>query len=173
MVAILITLLITYFVTSLFGYVMHWALHQSWAGRFNTAHMTHHEVLYPASDYLSEEYRQAGKDSTPKFFAVAALPLVLAPIILWLVGVVPLSVMASAYLVELIVGYANHYLHDSFHIKNHWLLRVPVLSVIFEKWVRLHYLHHVDMGKNFGIFAFHWDRVFKTFWGSNVRNNTF
>ena len=167
MAAILLTLFITYVVTSLFGYVVHWSLHQDWAGSFNKAHMTHHQILYPPSDFTSEKYRHAGKDSTPKFFALAALPLILTPIVLWAVGILPLSLMITVLVVEGLMGFLHDYLHDTFHIKDHWLSRTPVLRVIFAKWVQLHYLHHVDMGKNFGIFVFHWDRVFKTFWKSD------
>ena len=166
MAAILLTILISYIVTSLFGYVVHWSLHQTWAGGFNKAHMTHHEILYPPSDFTSDTYRNAGKDSTPKFFALAALPLILTPIILWAVGVLPLSLMITVLVVEGIMGFLHDYIHDAFHITNHWMSRTPVLRDIFAKWTQLHYLHHVDMKKNFGIFVFHWDRIFKSFWGN-------
>jgi len=167
MAAIFITILLTYVITSLFGYVIHWSLHQSWAGTFNKSHMTHHQIMYPPSDFTSEKYRNAGKDSTPKFFALAAIPLIFAPIGLWAAGLLPLYLMLTVLAVEGVMGFLHDYIHDAFHIKDHWMNRVPVLSVIFAKWVQLHYLHHVDMGKNFGIFVFHWDHVFKTFWGSS------
>ncbi len=167
MAAILLTILISYIVTSFFGYVIHWSLHQTWSGFFNKAHMTHHQVLYPASDFTSDVYRHAGKDSTPRFFALAASPLILTPLVLWLVGIVPLSVAITAWAVMGVMGFLHDYIHDAFHIRNHWMTRTPVLRDIFAKWIQLHYLHHVDMGKNFGIFVFHWDRVFKTFWKSD------
>ena len=163
MLAILFTLLISYLVTSLFGYVVHWSLHQSWAGKLNEAHMTHHLQLYPPSDFTSETYRSAGKDSTPKFFAVAAIPLIVAPIILYAFGILPLSLMITVLAVEAVMGFLHDYFHDSFHIKNHWLNRAPLLNVIFGRWIQLHYLHHVDMNFNYGIFSFHWDKIFKSF----------
>lgn len=164
MVAILLTILITYIVTSFFGYVVHWSLHQSWAGRFNVSHMTHHLKLYPPSDFYSETYRDPGKDNTVKFFAFAAIPLLLAPVVLYFLGILPLSLMITVLVVEGIVGFLHDYIHDAFHITDHWMSRVPVLRDIFGVWVKLHYLHHVDMGKNYGIFVFHWDHVFRTFW---------
>lgn len=164
MAAIFLTILIIYIVTSFFGYVVHWSLHQSWAGRFNVSHMTHHLKLYPLSDFYSETYRNPGKDNTVKFFAFTAIPLVLAPIFLYFFGVLPLSLMITVLVVEGIVGFLHDYIHDAFHITNHWMSRVPVLRDIFAVWVKLHYLHHVDMGKNYGIFVFHWDHVFRTFW---------
>jgi sterol desaturase/sphingolipid hydroxylase (fatty acid hydroxylase superfamily) len=157
--AILLTILISYLVTTLFGHVVHWSLHQSWTGAVNRSHMTHHLKLYPPSDYLSDVYRQAGKDSTPKFFILAALPLIITPPILWAVGILPLSVMIIIMAMEGLMGFLHNYLHDAFHIRNHWLTSLP----IFNYWVKMHYQHHVDMQANFGIFSFHWDRIFGSY----------
>lgn len=164
MMAILLTILISYFATTLFGHVVHWSLHQGWTGSVHQSHMTHHNKLYPPSDYLSKIYRQAGKDSTPKFFLISAIPLILTPIVLWLIGWLPLSLMITALFVEALMGFLHNYLHDAFHIEKHWLYGVPFLGVIFGKWVSIHYLHHVDMGKNYGIFFFFYDRLFGTYW---------
>lgn len=164
MMAIFLTLLVSFFATTLFGHVVHWSLHQTWTGLVHQAHMTHHLKLYPPSDYTSKVYRNAGKDSTPKFFAVAAIPMILTPIVLWFCGVLPLSLMIAALSMEGVLGFLHNYLHDAFHIEKHWLYGAPFLGVIFGKWVATHYLHHVDMSKNYGIFTFHWDRFFGTFW---------
>ena len=161
---ILLTILISYIISSFFGYVIHWSLHQSWAGFFNKAHMTHHQVLYPPSDFTSEKYRHAGKDSAPKFFALATLPIILLLLILLLVGILPLPLLITCWTVIGVMGFSHDYIHDAFHLRNHWMSRIPVLRDIFAKWTQLHYLHHVDMSKNFGIFIFHWDHVFRSFW---------
>jgi len=162
--AFILTILISYIITSLFGYVIHWSLHQSWAGQFNTAHMTHHLKLYPPEDFTSDTYRHAGKDSTPKFFALAAIPLIITPIILGALGILSWYLVVTVLVMEGLMGFLHDYIHDAFHIYNHWMSRVPVLKVIFHKWVELHYLHHVNMEKNYGIFVFHWDRLFGSFW---------
>lgn len=159
MFLILLALVITYLITSLFGYVVHWMLHQSWAGKANVSHMTHHLKLYPPEDYSSEEYRNAGKDSTHLFFSVVSLPLIIFPIILWIFGVISLTIFVTIFLTEVIVGWASNYFHDSFHISNHFLSS----NKYFIKLTELHYLHHVDMKTNYGIFSFHWDKLFKTF----------
>ena len=164
MVAIIFTIIITYVVLSLFGHVAHWGLHQPWAGRFNNSHMMHHLKFYPPQDFISEEYRSAGKDSATRFFALASLPFIIAPFVLWFWGILPFGCVIVVLVMEAMMGFLHDYLHTTFHLKNHWLARVPFFHVIFAKWVRLHYLHHVDMSKNFGIFIFHWDRIFKTFW---------
>jgi sterol desaturase/sphingolipid hydroxylase (fatty acid hydroxylase superfamily) len=167
MLSIFLTLLISYIFISFFGYLAHWALHQKWMGFFNIAHMTHHLKMYPPEDYTSDVYRHAGKDSTPRYFIGLVSPLIIGPIILGILGVLPFSVVAVILGMEAALGFLHNYIHDTFHINNHWMNRIPVLRDIFHKWNRLHYLHHVDMRKNYGIFLFHWDRILGTFWKSN------
>ena len=162
--SIFLTILIAFFVSSLFGYIAHWSLHQKWAGRLNVLHMTHHLKLYPPSDYLSSVYRDAGKDNTTKVFAMLSIPLVLTPIILGVLNILPLALVLITILVMAAMGFLHDYLHDAFHIKDHSLTKIKGLRVLFGHWNHLHYLHHVDMQKNFGIFLFHWDHVFRTFW---------
>lgn len=164
MLAILLTALITFFVSSLFGYVLHRVLHQNWAGHLYQKHMVHHKKLYPSTDFASDKYRSAGKDNTVIVFWIISSPLIIAPIIMWLVGCMPLLMAFTVLIVEGIVAFINNYLHDSFHIKDHWLYRVPLFSNIFRYWVYLHRLHHIKMNTNFGIFSFIFDRLFKTFW---------
>jgi hypothetical protein len=164
MLAFLLTVLITYIATTLFGYIVHWTLHQEWAGTFNNSHMTHHLKLYPPEDYLSDKYRSAGKDDTTITFAFASVPMVALPIVLGVFGILTWPLVVTAVIVELLLGFLHHYIHNAFHIKDHWMGRVPVLRDIFQVWNRLHYLHHVDMRTNYGIFVFHWDRLFRTFW---------
>ena len=164
MIGILVTAVIAFFATSLFGYVVHRSLHQPWTGNLNKKHMTHHLILYPPSDYVSDKYRNAGIDNTVITFVIASIPMVGIPITLGILGILPLPEVITALVVMIGLGFLHNYIHDAFHIKNHFLSRVPGLRNIFAYWNRLHYLHHVDMQKNFGIFLFHWDHVFKTFW---------
>jgi sterol desaturase/sphingolipid hydroxylase (fatty acid hydroxylase superfamily) len=164
MVAVFLTIIISFFITSLFGYVVHWSLHQKWAGILYKAHRVHHFQKYPISDFISDTYRQAGINSTPKFFFIGALPLIIVPIVLWHAGIMPLSIMITVLIVEAIMGFLHNYLHDAFHIRNHWLYRVPVINKWFSHWFKLHYLHHYNIKKNFGICNFFWDRVFGSFW---------
>lgn len=163
---ILLLVILTYLITSLFGYVVHWSLHQSWAGSFNKAHMAHHLKLYPPNDFTSDVYRHAGSDNTFRTFAIASIPMVLIPILLGIFGILSWKLVLLILTIEGLVGYFNNYFHDSFHINNHFLIRIPLVKYIFIRLIHLHYLHHVDMMKNYGIFAFHWDRLFKTFWSN-------
>lgn len=164
MLAILFTATFTFFISSLFGYVVHYGLHQKWTGQFNNAHMTHHLRLYPPSDYVSDKYRNAGKDNTLFVFGAAAIPLVALPIILGVLHILSLALVITALTVMIMMSFLHSYLHDAFHIRNHWLLTVPIIGKLFVRWVHIHWLHHVDMDTNYGIFLFHWDHIFKTYW---------
>jgi hypothetical protein len=57
-----------------------------------------------------------------------------------------------------VFGLANDYLHDVFHLREHWLFQY--------RWCRRlrgkHFAHHVHMGTNFGIVTTAWDAVFRT-----------
>lgn len=161
--SILIAAIISFLITTLFGHISHWSFHQPFSGSIHKAHMTHHLKLYPPSDYLSETYRQAGGDSTPKFFIMVALPLILAPIILWLCGIFSAPIMITVLTVESLVGLSHNYFHDAFHIRGHWLYKIKGFRNLFSRWTALHYLHHVDMNSNFGIVSFFWDRIFGTY----------
>jgi hypothetical protein len=164
MLAILLTILITFFVGNLFGYVVHRILHKPWSGYLYKKHLVHHQVLYPPTNYVSDKYRNAGKDNTARTFIIIALPLIILPIILWLVGCLPLFLMITVLVVEGLVGFFNNYLHDSFHIRDHWMYQVPLFGLLFKHWVYLHWLHHVRTDTNYSIFWFVPDKLFGTFW---------
>jgi sterol desaturase/sphingolipid hydroxylase (fatty acid hydroxylase superfamily) len=163
MMSILIAAIFAFFITTLFGHCMHWILHQRWSGWLYDAHQTHHMKLYPPSDFVSKIYRQAGKDSTPKFFLISGAPLIIVPIILWYFGILSLSIMITVLVVEGLIGFLHNYLHDAFHIEGHWLYRVYAVRRFFAHLTSLHYLHHVDTTKNYLIIFSFWDRVFGTY----------
>lgn len=144
---------------SLFGYCAHRVLHEGWTWMLHDKHMVHHIQLYPITDFFSETYRGAGKDSTAKIFAIVGAPMLALPLLASVFGLVSLATGFILIAEMLAVGYLHDYLHDSFHIKDHWLNRFAP----FRKLVALHQVHHENMQKNFGIFTFVWDKLFKTF----------
>lgn len=159
MLTFLLASVAVFFGITLFGYIVHWALHQSWAGFLNNSHMTHHLKLYPITDYTSDVYRSAGKDNTVKIFAFAALPILAIPILLCIFGM--LSIFTAAFVLAemLFLGFLHDQIHDSFHLNKSLWKYLPG----YKTWAKNHYNHHVDMQSNFGIFFFMWDRLFKTF----------
>lgn len=160
MLSALLTALVTYLITSLLGYVVHWAIHQRWVGRAYEAHRAHHIDLYPPGRLISEKYLSAGKQSTVYTFLLAFSPLLILPVVMYFVGWFSLGMTVAAIAAMAAVGLLNDLIHDSFHVRNHWLSRViPGYSRMRE----LHFVHHVNMKRNFGIYSFIWDKVFKTF----------
>ena len=159
MIAVCLVSALTFVFATLFGHVLHWMIHQPWTGRLYRAHRAHHFDLYPPSDYTSDKYRGAGTDSTVFTFALLGAPLVLFPAAAGLLGWVPVSWSIACVLTLLAVGFLNDYIHDSFHLNRHWLHGYD----FYKRMDDLHYHHHVDTSKNFGIFLFVWDRVFGTF----------
>lgn len=159
MLSVLLVGLVTYLLTSLLGYVVHWAIHKPWAGRAYRAHRAHHIVLYPPGKLISDTYLSAGHQSTVYTFLLAFAPLLLIPIVLWAVGWFTLAHAAVAVLAMGAVGLLNDLIHDSFHVRDHWLSKV---IPGYQRMRQLHFVHHVNMRRNFGIYSFIWDRIFGT-----------
>jgi sterol desaturase/sphingolipid hydroxylase (fatty acid hydroxylase superfamily) len=150
----------TYALTSFLGYAVHRALHQKWAGRAYTSHRMHHLSLYPPGDLVSESYRSAGNASTVYTFILAFSPLILIPTLLCAMGIVTFSTAFTSVLVMVLVGVLNDAFHDSFHLRSSFLQKI---IPGYENLRQSHFVHHVNMKKNFGIYGFFWDKIFKTF----------
>lgn len=146
-------------VTSTFGYWMHRILHKEWMGRLHRSHMAHHEQHYPSHDFSSDVYREAGKDNTTWTFVVLGSPIILTPIVLWCLHVVDGATMLSMLSGVGLVGFLNIYVHDWLHLNVHATHRISHV----RRLIAIHRVHHEDMGKNFGIYSFVWDRICGTF----------
>lgn len=168
---LLLTILIAFGVSAFFGWSMHWALHQKFTGRFNTAHIEHHMALYPPEDYQSEVYRETTKNGAPAFFLLTGSPLIAIPFAMWCFGVLSWYLMLTALIIGGIYGFLSNYLHDAFHVRNHWLNYVPVIKKAFHHWTMLHWIHHLTMKHNLGIFVMFFDRLFGTFQDTTEKPN--
>ena len=159
MLAALLTALSAYLLTSFLGYVVHWLMHQKWTGRLREGHMQHHVVFYPPKDLQSDTYRSAGSAASVWVFLTILLSLMFLPVLLAVCDVISVTSAVFAVVSMAVVGIANDVIHDSFHIRNHPLSRwLPG----FKRMQHLHFIHHCNMKKNFGIYSFVADRVFRT-----------
>lgn len=148
-----------YFFASFVGYVVHWVIHQPWAGKAFRAHRAHHIDLYPPKDLVSDVYRSAGHQSTVYTFLLAFAPIVLFPVVAALLGWVSVTTMLCVIGSIGVVGLLNDVIHDSYHVRDHWLARwIPG----YAHRRALHFAHHANMKKNFGIYSFTCDRIFRT-----------
>lgn len=153
MLSTFLILAVGLFLCEFVGYFIHRALHSPKTGVLYQKHMTHHLKLYPVTDFYSQKYRSPGKDSTIITFAIffaafAGLMLLILPLKFGIIWGTEL----------LIFGFLNDYLHDVFHIKPNWLEK----RKWFQRLRDVHFIHHQDMSKNYGIFTFLGDRIFGT-----------
>lgn len=156
---ILLIFLDSGFLSTFLGYWIHRALHQSWAGWFHTAHMNHHQVQYPPLDFLSEKYRSAGKHSTVLLFLIAFSPLIIGVLALGFLGFLPLYLVLAINGSLAFWGLMHDYWHDEFHLSKTRYSNIA----LFRRDQDLHFIHHLDIGKNYGIIWFAWDHLFGTF----------
>jgi len=164
---ILLGCLFSSILTTFLGWAIHWMLHQHWSWVFHDAHMNHHQIQYPPTNFLSQDkYRDAGKDNTAYFFIGAFVPVIAGIVCLIVFHWISILVGLSMLLTMSGWGLLYNYLHDQFHIANSWCHRIPY----FTKLRALHFIHHLDMNLNFGIVLFQWDKLFKTFENVTSKN---
>ena len=155
----LLTILITFILSTFFGHWTHWALHQKWMGKAHNAHMTHHLKMYPPENLFSETYRSAGKDnSVLLFIPFAIVLLILTFCCFYSLGFNPLRYV-EVVLTMIFSGWLHDYIHEKMHIINHWLFKFEFMKKLRD----LHMIHHRNMDMNYGIFTFVWDKLFSSF----------
>jgi sterol desaturase/sphingolipid hydroxylase (fatty acid hydroxylase superfamily) len=157
-VAVLVTI-VSLVLSNFLGYWIHRALHQKWAGPFHRAHMQHHLELYPPGKLTSVKYRNAHWYNrgpflfTPPFLVIVAVALGIARLLH-----APMWTVAEIATIFVAFGFLNDWVHDTFHLRRH-----PLQKLRYYRRARIaHFVHHVDMSKNYGIVAFEWDRAFGT-----------
>lgn len=155
----LLVLALAVVVGSFVGYFFHRLIHKEWTGPLYRGHMEHHLTLYPKERLTSEKYElKEWYNSGPVLFTPAAVALIMVGALVgWVLGVswFDFFVFAGALVG---FGFLNDYVHDSFHLREHWLQKFSY----YRKLRRWHFQHHFDMAKNFGIVVMKWDDVFKT-----------
>lgn len=161
MVVSLLAALANFLFGTFVGWAAHWVLHQRWSGPFYKSHLTHHVKNYPPTRLATESYLESGKDDGLFFFIPVSLVAVIGYVALlnWLS--VSWWVYALFVVQGLLIGLVNEYTHKAYHIQDHWLNRYGW----FKTMKAHHWRHHWNVRRNFGIFWFGWDRLFKTFRG--------
>lgn len=155
---ILFVMLLTFIYGSMAGYVVHRLLHTKIFGKLAEGHNRHH-TLYTVEDFESNKYRDAGDDDSAfVFIPIIVTAIVLMCIPLWFIfstwWIYPIILAEGVF-----VGWLHDYIHESFHLNEHWLLKYKFIQRLKE----LHILHHKYPQKNHGIIWFIPDRLFRTF----------
>lgn len=156
----IVVVLASFVITTFFGHVIHWALHQRWTRLFYRSHMEHHLMQYPPKSLTSSTYRLPSRGATGFVLFTPAFLVILGVTggLLWLFGL-PLWILAVLGPVMLGYGLFNDHVHDEFHIEGSWLNR-------FKWYKRLqaaHFAHHRNMKIHYGIVSLFWDKVFGTY----------
>jgi Fatty acid hydroxylase superfamily len=148
---------VSFLVAEAIGWFLHRLAHCPWAGPYHRYHMRHHLEFYPPERFSSDRYLGDFKTSlvvwmAPFFVVLGAIAYALMALPAWLAAVAGAG--AAAWL--------NDSLHTAFH------LRETLWSGLGDWFARRklrHFLHHVDMLANMGIWEHAIDRRLGTFRG--------
>lgn len=153
-ISILVTAIVSFFFSEAVGFAIHRLAHWSGSGKLFQDHLNHHAVAYPPSKYLSAKYLGDLRTSfIPYFIPVfVAFNLLAFAIMSWPMALTFLVVSSA-------VSLASNMLHDSYHVKDHWLTRFSWHRHLRE----VHRVHHVNVKKNLGIYFYFYDRLFGSF----------
>jgi len=145
-----------FWVVELVGYLWHrFVAHLGYLGdTIRITHYCHHEEIYPHTDFESVKYHTA-HDTWPwyiPFFLAVAIML-----LLWGNRVMATATLVFVLIYAIVHAYSISYIHDSYHIKDHWLNNFAW----YRENRRLHYIHHLD-NCNYGITIYTMDKIFGT-----------
>ncbi len=127
--------------------------HGRWFTWIGKSHRESHHKVYSASNFESPAYdrHEDGVEYTyiPAGIAVLLLAHALLPRIpgLAAMAAVPTSI------------WLHNYVHKQYHLTNSWMLRFAW----FRKNRELHWIHHRDYSRNYGVIHHLWDRLLNTY----------
>ena len=154
-----IIFVLNFFILTLLGWIFHWIIHQKWAGKAYKMHYNHHFLQYSTDRFVSDKYRNPGKDNSVVIFGIMFAPIILTVLILTIFRTIPLSFGIMTLIEMTVIAFLNDNLHDSFHLTNSFWHKFW----FFPRLKRLHFQHHKNTQTNFSIFNFFWDKVFGTY----------
>ena len=140
------------------GYITHrFFIHDGiFSDKLRATHYYHHEIKYPYYDFESEKYRLS-HDSLPWILTIifgGYIPLT----IFCYFNIINIYLAILLFITSSLHIYVISYIHDSYHIKGHWLNKYEWYK--YNK--HCHYIHHLD-DMNYGITNYVFDKIFGTF----------
>jgi len=148
------------------GYILHRFLHlpPSWFERHRLfrplrfvtlSHSAHHALSYgprmkqrPPGDYSFVRHPEdVGLVKKLGFllpeFSIPAIPFLAQYVLsLWAVGLIWVDILFCIGVTGAWVAFAFLYIHDTFHVRSHWLTEVPVFGYWYKHMRRAHDHHH-------------------------------
>ena len=158
MIKIAITIITMLFLVELTGYLWHrFVNHLGYLGdKIRVSHYCHHEIIYPSDDMFSDEYITA-HDSWPWLIPLVVFGYIPLIMLYRMKKLSKLLVIISLIQISIHIKIIS-YIHDSYHVNNHWLNQYEW----YVKNKKHHHIHHLD-NKNYGITSYFFDHVFGTF----------
>lgn len=151
------------FLTLGLGHLIHWAMHQRWAGKLYRMHLDHHR-RYSVGRFMTSAYESSASFVS---FIIAYAVILLIMCMLMIFNVLSLL---SSFVISITVGIVaiiTELAHTAFHLVDDRLPKRLRNSIIFKNFRKLHMIHHRNTKMNFGILNFAWDRIMRTFTAKN------
>lgn len=165
LLAVLATVVIAFFLSEWVGFSVHRLAHWPGSGWLFRNHLRHHAEAYPPSRYQTERYLGDLKTSFLRIFVPLFVGL---NVLAWIV--LPWHLATIFFVTSSATALANSYLHDSYHMNDHWLRRFGW----HRRLVDTHYVHHLNVKKNLGIYFLRVRsalRIFQDFFRSCARRS--
>lgn len=174
---ITLTLVLGYLAGEIFGYWIHRLLHSGEVDFLSRTHMYHHIADYgpqmkqrPTKEYINTYInRFTFLGIGLEWWIPVSITIGVLILIQTLLGI-PAHLQAIFISTALGWGYLQlGLIHETFHVKNHWLAHHPWTKKYYRKLRKLHDIHHLDVnddGKmryNFGITTYWVDILFGTY----------
>lgn len=151
---VLIAIVASFFFAEAVGFFIHKLAHWPGSGKLFRNHLHHHAVIYPPENYTTKKYVANVRTS---FLPVFVPLFIVCNAVAWTFFSWPIALIF--FLMSSGVSLVSNYMHDSFHVENHWLDRFRWHRLLRE----LHHVHHKHTRKNLGIYMFLYDRLFRSF----------
>lgn len=163
-----LVLALSFVYTELIGYITHRFLHSGHAGWLGDLHMEHHDKYAPGEAQAFDDYKYTDRETWIERvglewiipIAVVTVPL---SVFLLLLGVSWQFLLAGTMLSLGWAWLGFTYMHRAFHLKRFWMVKNYVFKGWFKETKKLHFIHHNDVTKNFGIVFFWFDKLYETF----------
>ena len=169
--------LVSLIISEIYGYWLHVLLHSYIFPSLSKAHMNHHILSYPPGGKMRHpEYIQDRIPEDKTVFGIGLEWIIPSLILLsatfcveWLIGLSLGQIILSISTMITYTIFLFLFMHESLHLKDHFLLKVRPLKSWYIKVRKLHDIHHhyVDdnglMNKNYGIAFFFFDKIFRTY----------
>jgi len=158
----ILSILATYCFATLIMTCLHYLLGHRWNWCwFAKNHITCHHAHYLRDNLTSNKYIPDEKNNTPYLMIPVGIIFPFAYLFL------PRDLFLVCLATIIMIFIAHVYLHGHYHLKDTWLNRFA-----WFRWKQqLHFVHHRNMGTNFGVIEFFWDKLFGTYC-SPLKNDT-